>query len=191
MAKSQAEKAVSRKLILDSASRKFREAGLQGVSVGDLMSAAGLTHGGFYGHFATRDELILKALMQALDGNESARAVHSGRSGALDYVRGHLTMEHCADPGRGCAVAALAGDVARAGRDVRHLFTERLDRYINWMADLLGGHGKQTRAQAASMISTLVGALVLSRASNDPKLSKLILDGARNQLESLIRRSKN
>jgi AcrR family transcriptional regulator len=61
------------------------------------MSAAGLTHGGFYGHFDTRDELILNALMRALDGNESGRAVHSGRSGALDYVRGHLTMEQCAE----------------------------------------------------------------------------------------------
>ena len=189
MAKSQAEKAQSRERILSVASRRFRDAGLEGIGVAELMAEAGLTHGGFYGHFDSRDARVTAALARALEENEAEKdkTERHGRAGLIDYVEGYLTPEHRDGPGTGCAVGALVGDVARADDDTRALFSTRFARYLAWVEALLERHGQQGREEAAFVLSTLVGALTLSRAVSDPELSKLILSGARKQIKAHIK----
>lgn len=186
MAKSQAEKAQSRERILAVASRRFREDGLEGIGVAELMAEAGLTHGGFYGHFGSRDQLVTAALARALDENEAEKdkKERHGRAGLIDYVEGYLTPEHRDGPGTGCAVGALVGDLARADSETRALFSTRFARYLAWIEALLERHGQHGREEAAFVLSTLVGALTLSRAVSDPELSKLILSGARKQIKA-------
>ena len=109
MGHSQSDKAESRKRILDIASRRFRETGLEGLSIADLMQEAGLTHGGFYKHFESREDLVASALDQAM--TETLKRPASTLSTFIDR---YLSVEHRDAPGGGCAISALAADVGRS-----------------------------------------------------------------------------
>lgn len=121
MGHSQEEKARSRERILAHAAKQIRQEGLESVSVGKLMQSAGLTHGGFYGHFASRSDLLVRALEQALlDASASFGA--SSAPGLTNYasiIRSYLSHQHRDSRASGCAIAALAGDVARAEPESR------------------------------------------------------------------------
>jgi TetR/AcrR family transcriptional repressor of nem operon len=177
MGTSQAEKTLSREKILEIAAERFREDGLTGVSVVEIMQAAGLTHGGFYKHFDSREALVAEALTRAL-----APAEDGGYATYQRFVREYVSRPHREMRGRGCPMAALAGEVVRTEGRTRSVFTDGVRRAIAQVGRLLGGEGKENEAQASAVFSTALGALVLSRAVDDPQLSDFILASARKAL---------
>jgi len=187
MGHSQADKAASHRRILKIASRRVRERGLEALTVAELMKAAGLTHGGFYGHFASREQLIAEALETALDAG--ARDAVTSPEAALSswsapslriWVRSYLSRAHRDAPGTGCALAALGGDVGRGPRPLRAIYAQALRRFIAGMARLLGGDAGAARRNSLVAASTMIGALALARAVDDQALSDEILMAARH-----------
>jgi TetR/AcrR family transcriptional regulator, transcriptional repressor for nem operon len=170
----------NRKRIVEAAAQLFRERGFAGIGVADLMKEAGLTHGGFYGHFSSKEDLIAEtsahALMQslALWGKLAERAPDD----PLSAIAGvYLTSRHRDDPGTGCLLAALGPDVSRQGQAVRHAVTDHVRSAFELLAKLVRGKSKAARRQKAiSTYATLVGAMVMARAVEDRALSQEILD---------------
>lgn len=179
MGHSQAEKAQSRERILAEAARQVRREGLESVSVGTLMKNVGLTHGGFYGHFENRSALLTQALERALQDGEAKSQAAGGSFAGL--VRGYLSRAHRDGRESGCAVAALAADVARADEEAKAVMSEHVESFIATVSETLGGDDEH----AMLAVSALVGALTLSRIVKDPARSDAILKAARNGLLDL------
>jgi TetR/AcrR family transcriptional regulator, transcriptional repressor for nem operon len=189
-----------RRQVIATTSRLIRERGADQVSVPEAMAAAGLTHGGFYRHFSSKDDLIVQALAaafaerrQAMDqltdqprsGQASTRP--AGQSARAEYLAAYLGELHRDNPGYGCPAAALAADAARAepGTPIRTAFTVGLRDLVEGLQRLEGTHDAGSDGGAAlAELSTLVGAVLLARASDDPGLSQDILDAARQHLSS-------
>jgi TetR/AcrR family transcriptional repressor of nem operon len=169
----------SRERIVEGASRLFRENGLDGIGVADLMKDAGLTHGGFYAHFASKEALMAEACARALEGSVAKwqRLSERNPGRALPaIVKSYLSTRHRDEPGAGCAIASLGNDVARQGPAVRHAFTEGLRNMVGMLAGMVPGRTAAVRRrQALADYSAMVGAMVLARAVDDPKLSEEIL----------------
>jgi TetR/AcrR family transcriptional regulator, transcriptional repressor for nem operon len=181
MGHSQAEKARSRERIVAEAARQVRDGGLESVSVGSLMKRVGLTHGGFYGHFESRDALLVEALERALVEGE-AKVGGGGASPAFaGIVRGYLSRRHRDARDSGCAVAALVSDVARADGASREIMTEHVETFIGTVARSLGDDDER----AILAVSAMVGALTLSRVVADPARSDAILKVVRDHLGKL------
>jgi TetR/AcrR family transcriptional repressor of nem operon len=176
---SREQAAQNRDRVVEAAARLFRERGFDGVGVDAIMQDAGLTHGGFYGQFRSKDDLAAQALARALErGNEKL-----SRFTALgSYVSAYLSERHCADRGEGCGLAALGSDAARAEKGVRRALTAYVAGRLDWIAGLFGGSAAARRKRAIATLSGMVGALILARAVDDPKLSKEILAAAREVL---------
>ncbi|MEQ1518522.1 MAG: TetR family transcriptional regulator, partial [Usitatibacteraceae bacterium] len=129
-----------------AAATRIREAGLDGISVGELMKSVNLTHGGFYGHFESRSALIAAALEQALAEGEKASAAHTGARGNMtvkSIVNNYLSPAHRDHPSSGCAIPTLAGEVGRADAEVRAIMAEQLGRSLDDMTQALGASGKE------------------------------------------------
>ncbi|MDW3682677.1 TetR/AcrR family transcriptional regulator [Cupriavidus sp. CV2] len=180
-----------REAIEQASSRLFRERGLNGVSVAELMASAGLTHGGFYGHFSSKDALAALASKRAFE--ESARrwsrrierAEGDKRAMRASLVEPYLTAEHCSSPGDGCAAAALAGDVARepADKPVRQVYIDGFKVMVeDWMKTVEHADPAERRKLALGQLATLVGAMTLARATEGDALSEDILAAARDML---------
>jgi TetR/AcrR family transcriptional repressor of nem operon len=188
MRHSQEDKLRSHERIVEVAARRIREAGTDGPGVAEIMAAAGMTHGGFYKHFDSRDELIAEAAAQACaDGSVRLAETTDQAADPLAALIGtYLSAEHRDDPGTGCAVAALGGDAARPGNAARGAYTEQIRRYIDRLDGLLAAPGSadDSREQAIATMSTLVGALIISRAVDDPVLADEVLAGTRDVLLS-------
>jgi len=170
--------AANREKILELAGTLFRERGFDGIGVADIMKRAGLTHGGFYGHFASKDDLAAEITARVL-GKEGWPERLTGRASPSfgDVVRAYLTPRHRDDPGTGCLFAALGSDVVRQPRRVRHAFTEGLRARVETLRTLLPGRSAAARREKAlAAMAALVGGLTLSRAVDDPKLSHEILE---------------
>ena len=170
--------AANRDKILEVAGTLFRERGYDGIGVADIMKRAGLTHGGFYGHFASKDDLAAEITARVL-GREGwlERLTGSANPSLSDVVRKYLTARHRDDAGHGCLLAALGSDVVRQPRSVRRAFTDGLRRRVEVLRQLVPGRSAAAQRQKAlATMAGLVGALVLSRAVDDPKLSDEILD---------------
>jgi TetR/AcrR family transcriptional repressor of nem operon len=181
----------NREAIEQASSRLFRERGLNGVSVAELMAGAGLTHGGFYGHFASKDALAAQACKRAFEESTArwerrlARAGGDRKAMLANLVEPYLTAAHCANPGDGCAAAALAGDVARepAGKPVRQAYAEGLRTMVNDMAQTVESEDPQQRHdEALARMALLVGALTLARATEGDPLSDEMLGAVRTRL---------
>ena len=170
--------AENRQRILEVAGRLFREKGFEGVGVDGIMEEAGLTHGGFYGHFASKDDLAAEITAEVF-GREAWLEWLTGKTlpSIAEVVRGYLTPRHRDDPGHGCFAAALGTEVARQPRSVRRAFTGELHRRLEILKDLVPGRSAAARRrQAIAMLAGLVGALILSRAVDDPQFSEEILE---------------
>jgi TetR/AcrR family transcriptional repressor of nem operon len=165
--------ALNREAILRAAGRLFRERGVEAVTVAEVMGAAGLTHGGFYGYFKSKDELVAAAIAQALDGSPPPDDLDT-------YVAAYLAPSHRDDRAGGCAVAALAAETVRSPPAARSEMTKGLRRQIDTLASLAPGADAAERRQAAiGSWAALVGALVLARVSDDAALSDEVLAGTR------------
>jgi TetR/AcrR family transcriptional repressor of nem operon len=170
----------NRERILDVAGTLFREHGFDGIGVDDIMKRAGLTHGGFYGHFDSKDDLAAEITGRVL-GREGwlQRLTGSANPSIRDVVRHYLTPRHRDNAGQGCLFAALAADVARQPRPVRRAFTDGFLLRVEAFKKLLPGRSAAARRQKAlATMSGLVGALILSRAVDDETLSDEILEAA-------------
>lgn len=171
--------------ILEVASRALRREGYAGVRVADVMKEAGLTHGGFYAHFPSRDALIVEALGRA--GRDSAAVVAraaearraKGASAFRSLVETYLSERHLASPETGCPVAALGSDMPRQSLAVREASALRVERLIEAVRSALPG---ATRSSAAVATATLVGALQLARALGDNDEGRAVLGAARAAL---------
>ncbi len=184
MGHSQADKAATHERILAIAAERFREAGVDGLSVADLMKAAGLTHGGFYKHFRSREDLVAQAVTRAL-GESRTRMAAAGERTRAALIDTYLDPTHRDDIGHGCAITALSADMARAGADARAPFTQAIAANIEAIARLDSAPGDaDARARAITTLSALVGALSLARAVDDPALSDEILAAVTTNLKS-------
>jgi TetR/AcrR family transcriptional regulator, transcriptional repressor for nem operon len=173
--------AENRERIVDTAARMFREHGFDGVGVDALMHGAGLTHGGFYGHFKSKDDLAAAAVTRALERSIERQSRYTNLE---DLVSGYLSERHCADRANGCAVAALGADIARQGKGVRRALTAYVRAQLDLFTRLLrGGSAANRRKRAIVTLAGMVGALTLARAVDDPGLSKEILMATREILQ--------
>ena len=172
--------AANREKILEVAGALFRERGFDGIGVADIMKRAGLTHGGFYGHFASKDDLAAEITARVLGRSGwMERLTGTQKPSFSDLVRQYLSPRHRDDPGRGCLFAALGSDVVRQPRSVRRAFTDGLRLRVDALARLAPGRSAAARRQKSlATMAGLVGALILSRAVDDPKFSDEILEVA-------------
>jgi TetR/AcrR family transcriptional regulator, transcriptional repressor for nem operon len=170
--------AENRSHILEAAGRLFRERGFEGVSVAEVMQAAGLTHGGFYGHFKSKDDLIAQTLAALTSPGQAA-----DRDLAA-YAAGYLAPEHWRDVAGGCPVAALGAEAGRATPEAKAAMTAGLRRQIDALARTAPGETAAARRQSAiASWAAMVGAVVLARMSDDPALSEEVVTATRAQIE--------
>jgi TetR/AcrR family transcriptional repressor of nem operon len=171
------EKERSRARILAEAAKLFRREGVAGASVGDIMQAAGMTHGGFYRHFADKEELLAAAITDAFDTFAAPlREAEDPAHAVARFQSRYLSGTHRANPERGCPAAALGIDVARADDRVRSAFSLGVEAMAKGIAR--GIEEEDARAQSLRMLSMLVGAMVLARATDD-RLAASILSACR------------
>jgi TetR/AcrR family transcriptional repressor of nem operon len=176
---SRVEAAQNRERIIEVAARLFRERGFDGIGVADLMKSAGLTHGGFYGHFASKEDLMAQACGRALEGSLATlhQVAEDGGENALSAIASaYLSPAHRDRPGEGCVLAALGAEAARHGSPVRGAFTRGVRSAVDMLTRLVPGKSKcAKRERALATYASLIGALVLSRAVDDPELSEEVL----------------
>jgi TetR/AcrR family transcriptional repressor of nem operon len=170
--------------IVRKASVRLREKGAHGIGVADLMKEAGLTHGGFYAHFDSRDALVIEAFSYAMDLSTERWRTMAGQTPPekrfAAIVENYLSTLHRDDPGHGCAITALGPDIARESARTRKAFAVKLDEMIEMMADQLPElPRKAARARAIAALSTMAGAIVLSRVAGTGEFSEEILGAGR------------
>jgi TetR/AcrR family transcriptional repressor of nem operon len=172
----------NRQRILEVAARLFREKGFEGVGVDGIMEEAGLTHGGFYGHFASKADLAEQACAAAVGrSTDKWEALADGPpdTGLGEIVRSYLSTRHRDNPGSGCVMAALGGEVARRSDAVRTTVTQGVRAQLGILEGVAGGSSKaERRENAIATLSGLVGAMVLARLVDDSALSNEILTAA-------------
>ncbi len=172
--------AENRELILTQAARLFRERGVQGVGVDALTDAAGLTHGSLYSRFGSKDNLLAQSLRH---GHALSQSRAGGVTRLGDAISMYLSPAHRDNPGSGCFMAALGCDMPRQSREVRENFTQIVRNNMTRLAGLLPiGRKRKTEDEVLSTMATMVGAMVLARAVNDPAFSDRILAAAKTQL---------
>jgi len=185
------KKEQTRERILRAAARAIRKQGYEGVGVAEVMKDAGLTHGGFYAHFESRDALLSAAAEQAgLESAESlARALAKAKPGGelLSLVDTYLADNHvrAAEHGLGCAIAAAGSEVPRQCPEVRRAVSRRIKDLIGTIEQQLPGWGKPAaHEKAMAVVATMVGALMLARAVDDAQLSKALRKSARESIRA-------
>jgi TetR/AcrR family transcriptional repressor of nem operon len=170
----------NRRTILAAAGRLFRERGFEAVTVAEIMKAAGLTHGGFYGYFTSKDELVAEALADAM-----RRTTTGPLSDLVTYAADYLTPIHRDDRGHGCPTAALAAVAIRQTVRARTEMTRGLKQQIERFSRVASGETPaEKRRTAIGSWAAMVGAMILARASDDPALSDEVLDQTRAWLEA-------
>ena len=179
---SEDHKARTHQLILDEAARRFRRDGVGATGLQPLMKALGLTHGGFYAHFKSKDELVEKALRHAVDGLKASLAMHTGPDVPLSALFDtYLSAGHRANPEQGCPLPTISAELGQRGQQSEITDEVVQDRLDNIASKL---EGDDSRAQAVLVLSAMVGAL-LSRSVKDEALSAELLSSTREQLKAL------
>jgi TetR/AcrR family transcriptional repressor of nem operon len=178
--------AENRETIVKAAGALFRERGFSGIGVADIMQAADLTHGGFYRHFKSKDDLAAEASRLVMGNSVTSwnRLMDETPAKPFDAILNHYLSPRMRDEmSRGCAFASLGADAARQGKPVRKAFAEGLRPLIDILTKLVPGASKATRRRKAlAAMSQLVGAMVLARAVDDTAFSDEILAAAKTDL---------
>jgi TetR/AcrR family transcriptional repressor of nem operon len=174
--------AQNRQDILTAAARLFREQGVSATGVDSITKDASLTHGAVYSHFGSKEAIAAEAIRLALQGSGHLWQRLVERKGAKQafpaIVAAYLSRDHRDSPGRGCAVAALGGEIARQPQSVREAFTEEFKNGLEFLAEVMPGDDSSGRYEdAITTFAGMVGALILARAVNDEPLSDRILQG--------------
>jgi TetR/AcrR family transcriptional repressor of nem operon len=170
--------------IVKKASVRLREKGAHGIGVADLMKEAGLTHGGFYAHFTSREALVIEAFAYAMERSTQRWRKLAEQTAPekrlATIVDSYLTRVHRDDPGHGCAVPALGAEIARESPKTRRAFAAKLEQMIDMMAEQIPGvPRKAARKQAMATIATMMGTLVLSRIAGNGEFSDEVLGAGR------------
>jgi len=183
MGYSASETAKKHQQILDESIRLFRERGFSGVSIGELMRAAGLTHGPFYNHFASKESLMSEALAREMDRTRAELdKLPPTEQGKARYADTYLSEEHMNDCGGGCPTAALAHEVRQeplvqgAFTDKFKVFIQKISTHFPWRSR------RSARGDAIHMCASMVGALILARAVNDDAFAREILAETRRRI---------
>ncbi|MGH6965550.1 MAG: TetR/AcrR family transcriptional regulator [Phenylobacterium sp.] len=173
---------------MKAAAAAVRAKGPDGVGVAEIMKEVGLTHGGFYAHFPSKEALVAAAIGEAFDqgrrrfGRLTADLTGLEAFGA--FVDSYVTMDHRAFPERGCPVATIASDLPRQGPAVRAVFdagvTSLIDRVANW----LPGEAEEREGLAGSLVAEMAGAVALSRAVSDEAMAARFLEQSRRRIRA-------
>lgn len=171
--------------IVKKASVRLREKGAHGIGVADLMKDAGLTHGGFYAHFDSREALVVEAFGHAMDRSIERWRHLAGQAAPQDrlaaIVEAYLSPQHRDNPGHGCAVPALGAEIARESQKTRKAFATKLDQMIGMLAELFNAEaGKSARQQAMAALATMMGTLLMARVAGSGELSEELLSAGRD-----------
>jgi TetR/AcrR family transcriptional repressor of nem operon len=189
--KSKTETAETRRRIVKAAAAEFRRNGIHATGLCELMAAAGLTHGGFYRHFDSKDQLIAEACAAGMEAGMSKAACSGlGKSGLKEIAESYLSTAHRDNPSEGCLLAGLGSELARSGVKTRATATAGILK----LANVIAGEYRRTtpktaEARALVALSAMIGAIILSRIVTDPELSAEILHETRKCLtapESMI-----
>ena len=182
MRMSQEEKDRSHARIIASAARLVRQNGVEGASVNDVMKDAGLTHGGFYKHFESKDALLVAALDSAFSEIAEmlgpALAEEAAAAKSADFQSFYLSDGHVASPAIGCPVAALSGDIGRAAEPLKARFGAGVKRIVGLLARGASGSDRTKRARATRQLAMMAGAVMIARAS-DPDTARDVLTACR------------
>lgn len=180
---------LNRERVVDTAARQFRERGFEGVGVADLMKSAGLTHGGFYAQFDSKEHLMVEACERAFEESEHRwrELLERAPKKRLSVIASsYLSGKHRDNPGGGCVIAALSMDAARQGPPVRAVFTEAAKRFLGLLGQVVPGRSPRSRRrEALASFAAMVGAVVLARTVSAASLSEEILEAVRAQLTEL------
>ena len=181
---SREQMAENRGRILDVASRLFKDKGFDAVSVSEVMKAAGMTHGGFYGHFTSKDDLVAQTLAHALAADSFGDGEFSG------FIRSYLAPRHRDNPGNGCPTAGLAAAIRHQTPAAKAAMTEGLRSQIARIEHALPDSGSaETRRAAIGSWAAMVGAVILARAVDDPQLSDEVLEQTRAWIDAHVGQS--
>lgn|SRR5262245_54570053 len=175
----------TRERIVRAASRQFRGRGGEGVAIAELMSKLNLTHGGFYRHFDSKEQLLVEAIAKGFEeiAANLADAAENGPAGCelKGIIERYLSLEHCANPAEGCPVAALASEIARYPRSLRVKIDRAMHKYMKKIAGFLPGATEDERERNFLILfSGMGGALSVARVTSDPELRKTILQAAKD-----------
>jgi AcrR family transcriptional regulator len=186
---SQEHKQETRKRIVQSARRLFNRNGFEAVTIGEIMGAAGLTHGGFYKHFSAKEDVYQEAVLEFICAERpepwQARYVDpEARGSALArmIVEAYLSKEHFDDRDGSCPMIALPSDVSRGNEAVREAFRRVLEMMVGAFTDCLPADGQTPRERALALVATVVGGMVLARAIDDKALADDLRASARRQV---------
>lgn len=187
MRKSKAEAAETRLRIVEAAACEFRRNGIQATGLADVMSAAGLTHGGFYRHFGSKDELIAEASTAGMESIlERVGTAANGAEGADGFeaiIGAYLAPDHRDDPAKGCPLAGLGSELARADGETGEVVSTAIAKFIELIAEQMPRRGTETaNSKAMLVLSAMVGAVTLARIATDSELSEAILLETKRQL---------
>lgn len=172
----------NRERILAEAGRLFREKGFDNVGVAEVMNAAGLTHGGFYGHFASKDDLIAQTVAYMFEPAENQAASLADFS---SFVDAYLSPRHRAGTSRGCPTAALVADIRRQGPETRRALTAGVQSQIERIAAEMSHVAlPEARRNATAAWATMVGAVIMARTVDDEALADQILTDARDWVKA-------
>lgn len=166
--------AANKEAILTAASRLYREKGIDGIGIGELSRSVGLTHGGFYGQFpGGKEQLASEAVTRTFETNirnwQNANSIP-------ELVKGYLTQKHLDNWTEGCAIPALAADVARTGGTVSQSFTQGIEHFIEILMPLVEGESQEEKLQQAQqVIASIAGAMLIARAVDKPELAQQFL----------------
>src|SRR6058998_2705524 len=183
---SRIQAAENRQTVINVASRLFTERGFDGIGLKDLMEGAGLTQGAFYKQFASKEDLAAQASRRALESASSrwsAAAADNPEDPLSAVVATFLSTDHREERMDGCPIVALGSDAARQGSDVKAEFEAGIKARLDVLGRFLAGTGDEaSRGKAMAILSTMVGAVTLSRVVNDPDLAQALLDAAAKQV---------
>jgi TetR/AcrR family transcriptional repressor of nem operon len=187
---SRIQAAENRETVIDVASRLFRERGFDGIGLKDLMKAAGLTQGGFYKQFASKEDLTAQASRRAFESASctwSAAAAENPKDPLGAVVAFYLSADHRDEKMDGCPIVALGSDAARQGSDVKESFETGIKAHLEILSRLIAEtNGEQPNDKTMAVLSTMVGALMLSRVVNDPDLAQGFLNAAVKQVRESL-----
>jgi TetR/AcrR family transcriptional repressor of nem operon len=190
MRRSKEDTAKTRASIVEAASLSFRKSGICETALTDLMEAAGLTHGGFYRHFASKDDLIAEATEAAFNSTieemQASTRKSRNRKGVRAIAEDYLSPEHRTDRAHGCPLPALASELSRSDKVTRAAATEGIVKMIDTVAAQINDRTpKEAERAAMAIVAAMFGALTMSRIVNDRKLADALLTAAKAYLSDL------
>ena len=184
-----------REQILVAAANRFREHGFDGISVADLMREVGLTHGGFYGHFSSKEELVALASLRAMSETVTKyqKVIDEATGDPLEAVAKHyLSLRHHDHPETGCVLAALGSELARQPASIRDAVTEGEQEFLTLLARIVPGRTKAARKKTAiAALATMIGGMVLARTVSDSELRQTILEAVAASIPRAVQNQKS